>query len=96
MCYHQVHDNLFSVPKRKDWKCATDINKQAVMMLQMLDFVVKLVLKQVKSALIICYYVPIWQLMHVLSQFGFLYSFLLIIQQSASAGKVSMVINTVA
>ena len=35
-------------------------------------------------------------LMHVLSQFGFLYSFLLIIQQSASAGKVSMVINTVA
>ena len=35
-------------------------------------------------------------LMHVLSQMGFLYSFLLIIQQSASSDKVSLVINTVA
>ena len=35
-------------------------------------------------------------LMHVLSQLGFLYSFLIIVQQSASSDKISLVINSVA
>ena len=35
-------------------------------------------------------------LMHILSQLGFLYSFLIIVQQSPSSDKVSLVINSVA